>query len=459
MSRTFRLVSVGGALVAAALLTSSAMAQKAPPGGGKAAGAEAGPKLENGEEINIAVGETKTISARDVRNYSEGVAGVIDIKLTGDNQSFILNGRRPGSTTLLLIKNDATQVTLNINVFLRSPQAVEKELNQLLEGVGGVRIKRIGAHIVVDGTVAGEAELKRVQQVAALYPGQVESLVGVAGAAGTPMSVLDDKKYIVRMDVYFVQYDKNSSYGVGVGWPSTIGGDGVVQSEFNYDLLAGTSRTATVGLTNQPIPKLDIASRKGWAKVLKQATVITNNGVEANFHSGGEQLFTVNTGLTVGLQRVEFGADVTVLPRFNPKTKDLDVKLVTDISDLTAPIAGGSLPGRNTSKLTTNVSLKLGQSLVLSGIRTKSQTRNVTGLPILSDIPILGFLFGSTSNNELETEGAIFIVPSVVETVPAQAQEMVDTALAKFRDYHGKIDEVNAYDKSPGGTLKVPRNP
>jgi hypothetical protein len=57
---------------------------------------------------------------------SEGIAGV-DVKLTSDATQFVINRRHPGSTTLLLIKNDASQITLNISV-PRSPAVVEKRL-------------------------------------------------------------------------------------------------------------------------------------------------------------------------------------------------------------------------------------------------------------------------------------------------------------------------------------------
>src|SRR5258708_7505803 len=83
------------------LSSPQASAQKKPP-----------ETLENGQDINLAVGETQTISARDVKNYSEGIAGVVDVKLTSDASQFVLNGRKPGSTTLLLIKNDGSQITL-----------------------------------------------------------------------------------------------------------------------------------------------------------------------------------------------------------------------------------------------------------------------------------------------------------------------------------------------------------
>ena len=413
---------------------------------------------DNGQTITLAIGETKVVSAKDVKNYSEGVAGIIDIKLTSDASQFVINGRRAGSTTLLLIKSDGTQIALNIDVFVRAPQVVERELSQLLTGLNGVQVRRVGAHIVIDGRVADDEELKRVAHVASLYPGQVDSLVTVGAPAAPGVVPTEAQRFIVRIDFYFVQYDANSSYAVGIGWPGSIGG-GVIQSSLAYDFLSGVPRSATATLANQPLPRLDIASARGWAKVLKQATVITNNGTEAMFSNGGEQNFSVTTGLGVGVQRIPFGTEVTVLPRYNPQQRQIDVKVSADVADLTASISGTSLPGRTTSKLTTNVSLKLGQSIVLSGIRSELTTHAVGGIPILKDIPVLGLLFGSHSNETQATEGAVFIVPSVIEAVSSSAQELVEGALAKFRNYSGAIDSVNAYDKRPGGARGVPPAP
>ena len=66
--------------------------------------------------------------------------------------------------------------------------------------------------------------------------------------------------------------------------------------------------------------------------------------------------------------------------------------------------------------LTTVVHLKLGQSIILSGINTKSQTHSTSGLPLLSDIPVLGLLFGGQREEAADLEGAVFLIPSVIET-------------------------------------------
>jgi pilus assembly protein CpaC len=57
--------------------------------------------------------------------------------------------------------------------------------------------------------------------------------------------------------------------------------------------------------------------------------------------------------------------------------------------------------------------------------------------------------FGSHGDRENETEGAVFIIPSVVTTVPMHAAEFVNATLAHFEEFNGDIGTVNTYPKTP----------
>src|SRR6185295_14003284 len=119
----------------------------------------------------------------------------------------------------------------------------------------------VGPRFFVEGGVSTEADAKRVALIASLYPGQVESLV-VVGSVGQEHTIN------VRIDFYFVQYDKSSSYGVGLSWPARFGGG---QINAAHDFIAKT--TAATLTVDQPLPALDLAQTRGWAKVLKHSTV------------------------------------------------------------------------------------------------------------------------------------------------------------------------------------------
>ncbi|HET7538716.1 MAG TPA: pilus assembly protein N-terminal domain-containing protein [Polyangiaceae bacterium] len=409
----------------------------------------ANPQAESAnDQVNIAVGETATLSARGVRNWSEGVPGVVDVRPTGDAEKLLVSGRRPGSTTILLIRENGQQHTYTVNVFARSPGAVERELQQWLEGFTTLRVRRIGSHHVIDGTVQDEAEKARVDHVASLYPGQVDSMVYI----GAPTKLEGDssgetRRFLVRIDFYFVQMATSAGYAVGLGWPASFGSTATLNA--NFDLLAGTFTQGAFTLVKQPLPRLDLAASKGWGKVLKHATVVTNSGESAKFRSGGVQNFTVNTGLTVGLQTVPFGVEVDVVPRFDPARRDVSLKISSEVSDLTAAGPGTNVPGRTETSLETIVNVKLGQSLVLSGIHTNSQTHDVNGLPLLSSIPLIGVLFGSHQDNKNETEGAIYIVPSVIESVPTASLDLIDSALKTFDDFSGNLDDAHVFEHRP----------
>jgi pilus assembly protein CpaC len=433
-----RLKAFLGALLVGAALGSpaAALAQRKPEK------PEKPEKAKTGEDRSLAVGETWTFPATDVKQYSEGTPGIVDVKLTPDNKSFVIVGQKPGSTTLLVIKNDGTQFTYTINVFAKDPKLVRTELEQLLESYPGVRVRQVGPRLFIEGGVASEQEQKRIQQVASLYLGQVESLVTVGGGSV-------DRKINVRIDFFFVQYTKNSAYQFGLRWPNQIGAtpDGPANLTATIDLANSTGTVAPVIVT-QPLPALDIAAGNGWAKVLKQASVVTTNGNEATFASTNEINFRVTGGLAAQIQAIPFGTEVRVLPRYDPESRNIEVRVDADVDDLTPPTQG-DLPGRQGARLSTLVFLKLGQSLVLSGIRTRSTRHAIQGIPFISQIPVLGILFGTHSNQEEELEGAVFIIPSVVESVPKASFDIIKDALEQYQEFDGDMDEVNTHQKTP----------
>lgn len=400
------------------------------------------------EEIALAIGETRTLPAAGVKEYSEGVKGIIDVVPTPDGKTFILSGKKEGSTTLLLIFGGGQQTVYEINVAKRNVAAVEREVQELIKDISGPRTRRIGAKVFIDGSVATPAEKARVDQIAGLYGEQVQSIVTVGR--------FEERKLLVRLDFFFVQYERTSSYNVGLGWPATIGGtqlggngDQVFQNTYTFDLVTRSTTQAQATIVNQPLPRLDILQQHGWVKIAKQSSVITANGNEAKFESGGEVNFLIAGVGAAQISAVKFGSIVSVLPRYDSSTRDVELKLLADFSDLTAPTQNNGPPGRTTTRLETQVVLKLGQALILSGIKTAAQRHNVSGLPGLSEIPVLGLLFGTHTNNRDDVEGSIFIVPSVVDTVPKSALELINNAMTTYKEYSGEIEYVETYPKAP----------
>lgn len=330
--------------------------------------------------IELGVGEQKLLPTENVESFSEGTKGIADIRITPDGKSFLLVGTSPGRTTLLLIFTDGHQT-------------------QYVIEVGG-----------------GEPEPALVEN---RNPDRVEA------------------RDNIRLDVYFVQVSDEYSHQLGLSWPSNIGADVAVQA--NVDLQLGQLTSATAVIGEQVLPRLDMAQATGWAKLLRKAAVITANGTEASFSGGGEINVPITGGLGGSLQKVSYGSQIKVLPRYDRETGRIEIALSADVSDL-ASDHGTGVPGRSTSQLQAVVNLELSQALVLAGLDSQSERMSHSGLPWLSQIPILGALFGTHAKAAEQMRNLIFIVPTVVDAVPSSARERIRRALATYADFDGDVE-------------------
>jgi len=71
-------------------------------------------------------------------------------------------------------------------------------------------------------------------------------------------------------------------------------------------------------------------------------------------------------------------------------------------------------PVTSTRRATTQVRIKDRETLVIGGLLKKTETKGNTGVPLLSRIPVLGYLFGKKSTTEDKTDLLIFITPHIL---------------------------------------------
>lgn len=329
-------------------------------------------------DIDLVVGEQTSISARGVQSYSEGVPGIVDVRVPSDGTRFVIVALQPGNTTLLLIMDDGDQVQYRITV--RSQE----------EEPSGIQAR-------------------------------------------------DN----IRLDFYFVQLEESYGHQLGVSWPSSIGGDAVFRFNATIDFVGGTNLAdANAVVTNQPLPRIDLLETSGWARIVRQAAVVTANNNEATFASGGEINVQVAGALGAGqLQQVEFGSAVNVLPRYDRETGRIELRIAAEVSSLTDD-RGTGVPGRSRSSIETLVNLEMGQAVALGGLIAEEDAASQSGLPGLSQIPIIGILFGSHGARRQYTQNVLFIVPTVVDVVSQQARQRIAEALETYWDYSGGLDDL-----------------
>jgi pilus assembly protein CpaC len=390
---------------------------------------------DEGSEINLAVGGQKVLSSVGVTNFSEP-SGIVQIKTTDDGRRMVVSAVRPGSTTLLLIYGNGKQETIPINVYSRSPQAIHTELKTLLAGLSGVDIREVGGRVFLDGAVPAPDDLARIERIVALYGGQVASLVTVDPAR---------QRTNIKLDLHFVQFRKNSSHKFGVNWPANIGSHLNAQNQpsvsflYTYDFIQRAATQGQIVVAENLLPSLDILGVRGWAKINNVVSVITTNGGTATYHTGGEVNVKIVTSLGQSvLQKIPFGVQLNVQPRLDPASGLIVVTIDAEQSELT-PIQGQDVPGRILTSTKTNVHVKLGQSIMLSGFKEQTQDVNASGIPGLMRIPVLGYLFRSESGDSTETENVLFITPTVIEHASPENAKRIEDALKRYEDYGGQV--------------------
>jgi type II secretory pathway component GspD/PulD (secretin) len=246
----------------------------------------------------------------------------------------------------------------------------------------------------------------------------------------------------IRMDIYFVQLQRRRALQLGIGWPGSIGATVVGQALADHT----GAYTAQVTGSSQIIPQLDFLRTRGWAKVLDHARIVVANGEEGTYASTGELNARVATNFTVGLQKIVFGSSVTVRLHYDDTTGRLEGKIQAEVSKL-AGVAVDQLPGRNAVQINTTVNLEVGQSLALGGLFSDEEVSESRGLPLLSEIPILGVFFGTHGGREERNENVVFIVPTLVGATGIEQRDRVSEALRLLQDYEGEKDERGSMRK------------
>jgi pilus assembly protein CpaC len=330
-------------------------------------------KGENAEKITLGIGEQHVLSAEGVRSYSEGTRGIVDVRLTRNGKQFVLVGQTAGETTLLFIMLDGKEKHLRILV--------------------------------------GEPDEEQ--------------------DASTRQSV--KKEDNIRLDFYFVQLDRGTRHQIGLGYPESVS---TGSASASFDFLSQSFQSATAVVEDQALLRLDMAQASGWAKLMRKAAVIAENGMKAEFAGGGEVNIPVQGSLTTGIHTISYGSRIEVLPRYDSRSGRLEIELSADVSDL-ADDRGSGAPGRLTSSISTVVNLKIGQALVLAGLSADSKTKTNSGIPFLSQIPVIGLLFGSERMTEQATDNVIFIVPTVVDATTNDGREQVRAAFDAYKAYRG----------------------
>jgi general secretion pathway protein D len=123
----------------------------------------------------------------------------------------------------------------------------------------------------------------------------------------------------------------------------------------------------------------------------------------------------INPLVNTQFQYLDVGVNIDITPKVH-NNGEVTLKIVMDISSVTgtSSIGGISQPVIGQRKIEHEVRLKEGEVNMLGGMLEDSQTKSLTGIPGLAQIPILKYLFGQTTTDHSETETVFVLIPHIV---------------------------------------------
>lgn len=165
-----------------------------------------------------------------------------------------------------------------------------------------------------------------------------------------------------------------------------------------------------------------LLSEKSDFTILSRPSIFTANNRKGTISSGKRVAIPTNSnsftggGVSTNVEYRDVVLKLEVIPLINSEKEiTLQIALVSDSIGKDTPIEGlGNIPEINTRELLTTVTVPNNETIVLGGLITTNDKENVTGIPILSDIPGLGRLFSTKTQGIDRDELMIFIQPSIV---------------------------------------------
>ncbi|MEK6538638.1 MAG: type IV pilus secretin PilQ, partial [Nitrospirota bacterium] len=252
------------------------------------------------------------------------------------------------------------------------------------------------------------------------------------------LKTLDKPTPQVLIEARIVQADTNFARDLGIQW----GGDYTsTPGDYNIKLIKGPEGTATTPSTNFAVNlpasgvagtkgsmgftigktvgdafnldlRLSAGETKGLTKILSAPKIATLDNKEAIIQQGESIPYKTFSQEGTKTEFIDAALTLKVTPKVTPDGHILMNIKITKNRQGSIVVEG--TPSINKKEATTQVLVKDGETTVIGGIYELSDTDNMSMVPWLHQVPLLGWLFKNTSKSNIKSELLIFITPKII---------------------------------------------
>lgn len=439
-------------------VTSAAQPVTAPANAPEAAFAPGDTLDEKVHEISLFVGEAHTLPASGVTRVAVGNGKLITANVLDKNEVLLL-GEQAGDTSLFLWSGSKVRkyrVTVNVS----DTSVVVRNVRALLGEMPGVKIDTVGDQVVLSGATS-KINLSRIDTVVAAYK-QVINLVRQEEVTMQKM---------VYIKVQFMEFKRSALENLGIQWATAMNGpaaaltaDVISNSQFRYapsqanpsfTVGAGANRPLSIssqpwrlylGLASTLTSVINLAVSNGDAGMLAAPELATRSGGEAKFLAGGQIPLPVTSSTgQVSVTFKDYGIKLNISPVVD-ENDVIQAKLETEVSAIDPSVSVQGIPGFTTRSTSSDINLKSGQTVVLSGLVNENMSKAIDKFPMLGDVPVMGSLFRSTNFNAGRSDLVVFVTPMVVDPSSTANQQRLDKGKAMRERFENALTDQGLVD-------------
>lgn len=355
------------------------------------------------------------VNSTAIQRFSIGDPTVAEAVVVSPTE-VLINGKLLGTTSLFLWDN-ANGIKLYSIEVTADAAGLQRYLTSVLDGEH-VDVTASGNVVTLSGMVRDASVASRAVEIA-------------KGSGATIVDNLTTPEATqVLLSVRFAEVNKTAlkqfRSQIATLNPQDLNTNGDWQGFGNSDPVSGgfADGLVDVGLFNANA-SIEVLIRylqsKGDFRSLAEPNLVTLPGREATFLAGGEFPYPAVQGgggnNAVSIVFKEFGIRLRFTPVIT-RNGSLRIKVMPEVSslDFSNPLVFGgfTIPSLLTRRAETEVEMKSGQYLAIAGLMDNRLQDNMTKIPILGDIPILGQFFKSKDARQNRTELLVLVTPKLI---------------------------------------------
>jgi len=389
--------------------------------------------------LHVFVGKSVIINVQErLKRVLSSNPAAVETLVTSPTQ-VVVEGKAAGSSSLILWDEAGNSQLLDVIVELDVSElraAIERAYpNQKID------VQVDGARLILSGNVSAPSVAEELAKLAAPYGQVVNSLT---------VPVSHDRQ--VLLEVKFAEVDRTKLEQLGFNIISTGAANtpGVISTQqfgppsingqlagaIGAPLQGFTSSLNVTNLLNIFLfrPDLNLGAtiqdlqQRSVLEILAEPNLLALNGQKASFLSGGEFPFpVVQGGQNIGAVTIQFrpfGVRLDFTANIDQENI-IRLHVAPEVSSLdftnSITISGFTVPAISTRRAETELELKDGQSFGIAGLLDHRAQAQLSKIPGLADIPILGQLFRSKSINRSNAELLVLVTPHIVDPVHVES--------------------------------------